>query len=270
MAADRETSIRRAMEVLMSLGSEEAISQGGMRVTQIGERLGREKSQVSRALKVLAEYGLVERAHDALSYRLGWRIYALAQLGGRPRMLEEASPRLRALAARTQERAHLSVLQGAEVLTLLSESAGRAVEAVGWVGRMTPAYCTSAGRALLFDHDRDQLEARFAGVELQRLAPNTPTDLDKLAALVEEARERGYALCDEEFEAGLVGVAAPVRDATGAIVASFNVSAPTFRVADPGELVKAVQEGVGELTAALQADDRGNGTGPVEAVVTRP
>jgi IclR family KDG regulon transcriptional repressor len=258
------------MEVLMSLGSEEAMSQGGMRVTQIGERLGREKSQVSRALKVLAEYGLVERAHDALSYRLGWRIYALAQLGGRPRLLEEAAPRLRALAARTQERAHLSVLQGAEVLTLLSESAGRAVEAVGWVGRMTPAYCTSAGRALLFDHDREQLEARFAGVDLRRLAPNTPTDLDTVAALVEEARERGYALSDEEFEAGLVGVAAPVRDASGAIVASFNVSAPTFRVADPGDLVKAVTEGVSELTAALQADERGNGRGPLQAVVTRP
>jgi IclR family transcriptional regulator, KDG regulon repressor len=258
------------MEVLMSLGSEEAMSQGGMRVTQIGERLGREKSQVSRALKVLAEYGLVERAHDALSYRLGWRIYALAQLGGRPRLLEEAAPRLRALAARTQERAHLSVLQGAEVLTLLSESAGRAVEAVGWVGRMTPAYCTSAGRALLFDHDRGQLEARFAGVDLRRLAPNTPTDIETVAALVEEAREQGYALCDEEFEAELIGVGAPVRDATGAIIASLNVSAPTFRVADPVELAKAVREGVSELTAALQAEGRDNGAGPFEAVATGP
>jgi IclR family KDG regulon transcriptional repressor len=257
------------MEVLMSLGSEEATSQGGMRVTQIAERIGREKSQVSRALKVLAEYGLVERAHDALSYRLGWRIYALAQLGGRPRLLEVAAPRLRALAAGTQERAHLSVLQGAEVLTLLSESAGRAVEAVGWVGRMTPAYCTSAGRALLFDHDREQLDARFAGVELVSLAPNTPTDLDAVAALVEQARDKGYALCEEEFEAELVGVAAPVRDASGAIVASLNVSAPTFRVTDPNALVKQVMDSASEMSAALQSEHRGNGAGPVEAVVTR-
>lgn len=240
--------------------------QGGMRVTQIGEVLGREKSQVSRALKVLAEYGLVERNHDALTYRLGWRIYALAQLACRPRVLEEAGPRLSALATRTQERAHLSVLQGADVLTLLSESVGRAVEAVGWVGRMTPAYCTSAGRALLFDHDRDELEARLADVDLRQLAPNTPTDLDTLAARVDEARERGYALCDEEFEAGLFAVAAPVRDASGAIVAAFNVSAPSFRVEAREELlVEAVCESVAELTAALQAGNPEDGVGPPTA-----
>ncbi len=118
MASDRETSIRRGIEVLLSLGSAEAIEQGGMGVTRISETLGREKSQVSRALKALAEYGLVERNRDALTYRLGWRIYALAQLAGEPRLLEETAPRLQRLAAETQERAHFSVLQGPEVLTL--------------------------------------------------------------------------------------------------------------------------------------------------------
>ena len=145
-----------------------------MGVTRISEMLGREKSQVSRALKALAEYGLVERNRDALTYRLGWRIYALAQLAGEPRLLEEAGPRLRRLAIETQERAHFSVLQGTEVLTLLSESPGRAVEAVGWVGRVTPAYCTSAGEALLFDHDAAALELLFADVEFTRRARNTP------------------------------------------------------------------------------------------------
>ena len=117
-----------------------------MGVTRISEMLGREKSQVSRALKALAEYGLVERNRDALTYRLGWRIYALAQLAGEPRLLEEAGPRLRRLAIETQERAHFSVLQGTDVLTLLSESPGRAVEAVGWVGRVTPCVLHLRGR----------------------------------------------------------------------------------------------------------------------------
>jgi DNA-binding IclR family transcriptional regulator len=182
VAPDRETSIRRGIEVLLSLGSDEAMREGGMGVTRISERLGREKSQVSRALKALAEYGLVERNRDALTYRLGWRIYALAGLAGTPRVVDEAGPRLRALAAETQERAHLSVLQGPEALTLLSESPGRAVEAVGWVGRMTPAYCTSTGQALLMDHDRDELEQLFAGVELHPLAPKTPAVVEISAA----------------------------------------------------------------------------------------
>ena len=45
---------------------------------------------------------------------------------------------------------------------MLSESPGRAVEAVGWAGRVTPAYCTSAGRALLLDWDADEISGVFA------------------------------------------------------------------------------------------------------------
>jgi DNA-binding IclR family transcriptional regulator len=254
VASDRETSIRRGIEVLLSLGSDEAVAQGGMGVTHISERLGREKSQVSRALKALAEYGLVERNRDALTYRLGWRLYALAQLAGEPRVLQEAGPRLRRLAAETQERAHFSVLQGSDVLTLLSESPGRTLEAVGWVGRVTPAYCTSAGRALLFDYDREALELLFKDVEMVQVAPNTPRKLATLAARVDAAREAGVALCDEEFEAGLVAAAAPVRDASGAIAGALNVSAPKFRVDGKQQaLVDAVQAAAADLTAALQA-----------------
>lgn len=260
MASDRETSIRRGIEVLLSLGSDAAVEQGGMGVTGISELLGREKSQVSRALKALAEYGLVERNRDALTYRLGWRIYALAQLAGEPRILEEAAPRLRRLAAETQERAHFSVLQGAEVLTLLSESPGRALEAVGWVGRVTPAYCTSAGRALLLDHDREALELLFREVELRPVAPHTSPDVATLVTRVTEARAAGVALSDEEFEAGLVAAAAPVRDASGTIVGALNVSAPKFRIAgSEAAVVEAVRASAADLTAALQAGT-GEGT----------
>jgi IclR family KDG regulon transcriptional repressor len=258
MPSDRETSIRRGIEVLLSLASDEAVDGGGLGVTRIAERLDREKSQVSRALKVLAEYGLVERNRDALTYRLGWRIYALAQLAGQPRILEEARPRLRLLATEMEERAHLSVLQGSEVLTLLSESPGRAVEAVGWVGRVTPSYCTSSGRALLLDHDREALELLFRGVEFRRLAPRTPTDLKTLNKRLEEARAAGYVISDEEFEQGLVSVAAPVRDAGGAIAAALNVSAPKFRfdgrLESAGEAVRKV---AADLSAALRAEGPG-------------
>lgn len=230
MPQERETSIRRGIEVLLSLGSDEAIANGGLGVTRIGELLDREKSQISRALKALAEYGLVERNSDGVEYRLGWRIYALAQMAGAPLFLEQATPVLHHLVASLQERVHLSVLQGNDVLTLLSDSPGRAIEAVGWVGRTTPAFCTSAGQALLLDHSRNALDALYADIELRPHGPRAPRDIPDLCARLTLARERGdVALADEDFEQGLVSVAAPIRDARGAIVASLNVSAPKFR-----------------------------------------
>jgi IclR family transcriptional regulator, KDG regulon repressor len=252
VASARETSIRRGVETLLALTSDEARAAGGLGVTRIAEVLDREKSQVSRALKVLAEYGLVERNRDALTYRLGWRIFALAQLAGEPRFIEEAGPILRRLVASLSERVHLTALQGADVLTLMSESPSRAVEAVGWVGRATPAYCTSAGFALLFDHSRDELERLFAETEMRPLAPNTPTDVDDLAARLEAAREHGVVVTDEVFEAGLIAAAAPVRDNAGRIVAAVNCSAPRFRFADRiYEAATEVKAAAGELSNAL-------------------
>ena len=135
-APDRETSTRRSLEVLLSLGSDAAIARGGLGVTRIAEMLGREKSQVSRTLKTLADFGLVDRDPDTLAYRLGWRIYALASLAGERRLLDDARPVLRRLVDEFEERAFLSVLQGADTLTILSESPAYAVQAVGWVGRV--------------------------------------------------------------------------------------------------------------------------------------
>ena len=75
------------------------------------------------------------------------------------------------------ERAHLSVLDGAAVLTLLSHSPPHAVQAAGWAGRTVPAYCTAAGRALLADHDAAALRALLDGVELVPRGPNTVAQL---------------------------------------------------------------------------------------------
>lgn len=247
MSTDRETSIRRGVDVLLALGSEEAIARGGLGVTRMSEVLGREKSQVSRTLKTLAEYGLVDRDAHTLAYRLGWRIYALAQLAGERRLLDEARPLLARLVDSLEERAYVTVLQGDEILTVLSESPLHVLQAVAWVGRSSPAYCTSAGRALLLDHSRDDVVRLFAGVEFRPLAANTPRDVDELLERIEEARTAGYAIADEEFEPGLIAVAAPVRGVDGRILAALNISGPKFRCDG------RVDEAAAELAAAAAA-----------------
>ena len=243
VGGERETSIRRGVEVLLSLSSDESLDTGGLGVTRISELLGREKSQVSRALKALNEYGLVERTRDN-GYRLGWRLYALAQLAGERRLLETATPIMRRLAASLGERVHLSVRQGTETLTVLSESSGRSVQTTGWAGRMTPAYCTSAGRALLLDWDPQEILEAFAAVEFTALGPRTVGSPAELVASIGRDRKRGYTVVDEEFEPDLIGVAVPVRDPAGAIIAALNASAPRFR------FVERVPEAAAELTTA--------------------
>jgi IclR family KDG regulon transcriptional repressor len=252
VVAARATSLRRGTEILIALGSDEAVEKGGLGVVRIAELVGREKSQVSRALSALAANGMVDRDPTSRAYRLGWRLYALAARSGRPRLISFAAPILSALVAESGETAHLSVLQGGEVMTLLSQAPPSAITASGWAGRTVPVVCTSAGRALLFDHDLPALRklvgsARFAG-----LGPGAPSDVAELYRRIEAGRDRGYASVDEEFEDGLVGVAAPVREPGGRILAAVNVSGPKFRLGGPlsatGEAVRSAAE---HLTEAM-------------------
>lgn len=229
VVAEEATSLRRGLAVLFALEAEEELGAPAPGVIRIAALIGREKSQVSRTLKVLAEYGLVDRDPDTLGYRLGWRLLPLAGRSSRATLAAAADPLLTRLVRELGERAHLTVLQGAEVLTVLSEAPDHAIQTVSWVGRAVPAYASSSGRALLLDREPGDLEELFHGVDFEAITPKTPRTVAELYERIVAARTRGYALVDEEFEAGLVGAAAPVRDFRGRIVAALNISAPKFR-----------------------------------------
>jgi IclR family KDG regulon transcriptional repressor len=253
VVAVTETSLRRALAILTVLGGGEAIEHEGLGVVRIADLIGREKSQVSRTLKTLAESGFVDRDATTLQYRLGWRFFALASRAGEQRLLNVAPALLERLVENVGETAHLSVLRGEEVLTVLSKSPPHAVKADGWAGRTVPIYCTSSGRALLFDHDKEALSSLLSGVEFLELRPGTVRNVEELQESIVLARERGYALVVEEFEFGLVGVAAPVRDFKGQLVAALNISAPKFRLGG-GRLEGAgheVKKAADELSALL-------------------
>jgi IclR family KDG regulon transcriptional repressor len=262
MAAAGEMRLERMIDILTALGEPESTRNGGLGVVRVSELVGREKSQVSRALRSLAGAGLVERDAATREYRLGWRLFALAARVGDQRLLALSPPVLHQLVGALGETAHLTVLDGGDVVTVLSEASPSVVRAIEWTGRAVPAHCTSAGRALLLDHDAASLRALFAGRDLAAAGPDAPRDVDELARRIAKARERGYAAVDGEFEAGLVGVAAPVRDFRGRIVAALNVSAPRFRLGrrlhEAGRAVRATAD---ELSARVGGDSTNGGDG---------
>lgn len=249
-AVDSGTSLRRGIAILDALASNGASPQGNLGVVRLAETIGIDKSQVSRSLKILAEEGMVERDPATLGYRLSSRFFALASVAGEQRLLAIAPSLMAALVVRLNERVHLSVLQGHEVLTVATEAPNRAIAAVGWVGRTNPVYCTSSGRALLLDHTLDELKRLLASLEFKRLAPGGPRTVAELYRRIQDARPRGYAIVEEEFEPGLLAVAAPVRNFQGRIVAAVNVSAPKYRFAPH---VKVAAKEIVVLAGALSA-----------------
>lgn len=230
MTAEAAGGVDRIVAILRALAENETAPHGSAGVVEVARAVGREKSQISRALRTLAESGLVDRDPHSLEYRLGWRFFALAAGAGEHRLLATAPDVLRGLVRTVGERAHLTVLSGGEVLTVASESPSRIVQAVGWVGRATPLYCTSAGRALLVDHDDASICDLLSTTGLAPRGPKAPQDTAEVIARVRESARRGYAACVDEFEEGLAAVAAPIHDFRGCVVAAINVSGPKFRI----------------------------------------
>ena len=67
------------------------------------------------------------------------------------------------------------------------------------------------GRVLLAALPPDELDRYLTGAKLEAWTERTTTDPERLSAALDETRQRGWALVDQELEIGLRSVAAPIR-----------------------------------------------------------
>jgi IclR family KDG regulon transcriptional repressor len=250
--AEPASSLRRALALIRALSGDEAIAAGGLGVTRLAEITGADKSRVSRALQLLADEGFVERSAETRAYRLGWEIYAMAARSGDLRMLAVAPPHLERLTERFGERSYLSVRHGDVLTTVLSRSPRRSLETASWTGLPVPLHCGAAGRALLMGMRDEAIHALLGSGPYPACGPRSPRTFAALIERLEVERAQGWVFVDEEFEAGRLGVAAPVRDFHGETVAALNVSAPKFRFeSEPGDAGAALVDAAAALSRDL-------------------
>lgn len=219
----------RVALALLAFGEER--SSGELSVSAIAERVGRERTQVSRMLKVLAAAGLLEQNPSTRVYRLGWRMHSLANRAGDQRLLLAATPALRDLVARTRETALMSVLSGNRSFTVARERSTQSLQAGGWVGRTSPLHASASGRALILNMSDEEV-AVLVHDDLggPGLGPKAPKTLQAVLSLLKAERSRGYTVACDQLEEGLTSVGSPIVDGDGQILATINVSGPTSRL----------------------------------------
>ena len=220
-------SVERAVRILKSFSFE--MPERG--VSELGRELGLHKSTVSRLMATLEREGLLTRSQETERYRLGVGLIGLgAQVVSYLDVREVARPLLRDLAETCQETVNLVVLDMGEVVNLEQFApAARNVKSFGWVGRRMPQHCTAAGKALLAFLPQDQVEASLQP-PLHRYTKSTITDLADFQRALDEIRRQGFSTAQEELEAGLNVIAAPLFDHTGKVQAAVSVSGPAYRV----------------------------------------
>jgi DNA-binding IclR family transcriptional regulator len=100
------------------------------------------------------------------------------------------------------------------------------------VGVGLPVYCSAVGKAQIAYESLDEIDRILSEQKMQRYTPHTITDRAELLGHLEQVRQQGYALDDEEFDDGIRCVGVPVRDYTGRVVAGISISGPAYRFTD--------------------------------------
>lgn len=200
----------------------------------IGEmalELGLHKSSASRLAATFAHVGYLQPTATKGSYRLGGRIAGLGELMRHSLdLVGTVTPHLERLSEVTGETGHLGVIRGTDATTLVITEGWHTIRMHSWVGKTSPAYVSSMGKALLAGLDDRELRALFEGVEFQVMTDNTVRGIAELLTQVAVVRERGYGVDDEELEIGMRCVSAPIVDSSGTAVASISVSGPSQRM----------------------------------------
>ncbi len=228
--ARRLSSVGGALRLLKTFTAEEP----ELGITALAKRLGVAKSTAHRLVTTLVAEGFLEQNPVDGRYRLGLLLFALgAQVRRRMNVSEQAVPHLHELSTRSGETVHLAVLHDTEILYLRNIDSPHAIRTRSYLGVRMPAYCTSEGRALLA-YSPPLVVAHVMRARLLPRTGNTVTDKARLARLLAQVRDCGYALDDEESEDGMRGVAAPIFDASGAVVAAVGLVGPTQRVSKAG------------------------------------
>lgn len=225
----------------------------GCSIVEISQSTGLSRASIRRILLTLELLGYVERSRQV--YQLKTQVLRLGfSFLSSSSVVEAARPVLERITEQLHESSSMSMLDGGQIVYVARSAASRVLSAGLSVGSRLPAYCTSMGRVLLAALPDEEL-----GTYLRDLKPHayTPQTLVRIAAIKKAillARKDGYAIVDEELEAGLRSIAVPVFTRSSRIVAAINVGTHTSRV-DRATLMQrclpALLEGAGALRTIL-------------------
>lgn len=240
----------RVLELLELL----ARSEEPLTLRAIVSELGYPKSSTFNLLATLISRAYVVRVepesykiHDAFRNGPGWASGRDAQL------IATAQPIMDALRDQEGETVFLGTRRRDGRVKILSKSVSRqAVRFDSDLCGTDPAYCTAMGRVLLSSWAPHRVDAYLARERLVKITDHTVIDRVQLRKILEETRRSGFGVSDQEAVPGGSGVAAPVRDSSGEVIAALNIATVSPRFDScKDRLAQAAMRNAAELSYRL-------------------
>jgi IclR family transcriptional regulator, pca regulon regulatory protein len=197
-------------------------------LSEVAQRTGLTRAGARRILLTLEGLGYV--TSEGRQFSLTPKILDLgfAYLSSLP-LWNLAEPVMEELVAEVKESCSAAVLDGAEVVYVLRIPTHKIMSINLGIGSRLPAICTSMGRTLLADLDEAALDRLLREHPPVRHTDHTITDIAALKAEIATVRRQGWSMVDQELEAGLVSLSAPIHNRAGRTIAAMNISGHVVR-----------------------------------------
>lgn len=196
-----------------------------LNLTQISNKLNFPKSTTLNLLQTLEFGGFIIRVKDSNNYQLG---YKNMELGYRTMtslaILPYAIPLIEELQDRTNEIIYLTTHIEGKIFYLHCSYPNKPTVSYSVMGKMLPMHCTGCGKAMLSYLDIDYIDRIIKTYGLAQFTPNTITTKEALLENLEQSRNRGYAIDNQEETLGVKCVAVAIRNASGNSVGAISIS----------------------------------------------
>ena len=228
---------------------------GPATVSAVAEGLDYSSSTAHIHLKTLEEIGYVVREGDG--YALGFRFLRDGiVVQESTHLYHVAKPEVDRIAEETGEGVGLGVEENGQRVTLYNCRGSDSVHDNALIGEFTNMHWTALGKALLAHKDRSGIADVVDRYGLPEATDHTITDRERLFEEMEETRERGYAVENEERREGLRSIAFPIR-VEETTVGAISITGPVNRMTDgriADEFVDVLREAVNVVQVNYQYD----------------
>lgn len=247
---DYVTSLARGLEVLRAFNR----TRRKMTLSEVAAETGNTRAGARRILLTLVREGYAVadgRLFDLTPQVLELGFSVLSSKG----TWDVARPFIEHLSEAIRESVSAAVLDEYSVVYVNGTQFHRVISVGITLGRRFPAHCTATGRILLAALPEEKWPEMLDAIPLTQMTDRTVSDPVAFRAILEDVRDKGWCLVNQELEIGLMSIAVPVRLSSGAIIGAVNVGIPTLRMTAEGmitEILPKLQTTVDNIQHALK------------------
>jgi IclR family transcriptional regulator, KDG regulon repressor len=205
--------------------------EGQANIVTLTKASGLNKSTVYRICNTLSNREYLYHKDYRGNFTLGLKFsqfFTLSEIFSKVKDI--TSPYLESLCKETSETVVLSTLKKNELINISVFNSKHRLQMFTNEGDLMPLHCTAMGKILLASLIEEEFNRILKTTELSRYTDNTITDMSDLNSELRTIKKRGIAFDSEEYELGSRGIATPVKNNIGRVVAAIGIIGPASRI----------------------------------------